>query len=329
MRFPFIKKVTEYARRIFPENMLGFTITTNGTIFTDEMLDFFEKNAFFVLVSLDGPRQYHDRSRKFKNNKGSWDCIMKNLEKIRKKYPGIFKRRLMLSTTIAPPASYKELDDFFSEFGVSQRIGLVEAASLKDCKQFKDLYDYDYVLQKLEDLGVSGQLVTKWYYPGNMFVFNLFKDVIRRLHRRNDRFFSLDKPAKHGLCIPAGFKLFVSAQGALFACEKLEGYPEMKIGHIDRGVDIEAVEGVFSSFRDLGWEECENCWISRFCPCCFLHPLSDGKFSKEKLRVLCEIWRDHYHRMIEVYCSILEKNESAFDYLDNDDLSVMPEVVNT
>ena len=137
LRFPFIKKVTEYARRIFPENMLGFTITTNGTIFTDEMLDFFEKNAFFVLVSLDGPRQYHDRSRKFKNNKGSWDCIMKNLEKIRKKYPGIFKRRLMLSTTIAPPASYKELDDFFSEFGVSQRIGLVEAASLKDCKQFK------------------------------------------------------------------------------------------------------------------------------------------------------------------------------------------------
>ena len=100
------------------------------------------------------------------------------------------------------------------------------------------------------------------------------------------------------------------------------------IGHIDHGIDVDRVERLFDDFRNLDWKDCENCWIVRFCPCCFLHPLSEGKFNNEKLKLMCKIWRNHYHRMIETYCSILEKNENAFDYLDDKDVSVIPEISN-
>jgi sulfatase maturation enzyme AslB (radical SAM superfamily) len=102
----------------------------------------------------------------------------------------------------------------------------------------------------------------------------------------------------------------------------------MRIGHIDHGIDVDQVERLFDDFRNLEWKDCENCWIVPFCPCCFLHPLSEGKFNKEKLKLMCKIWRNHYHRMIETYCSILEKNENAFDYLDDKDVSVIPEISN-
>lgn len=328
LRFPFIKKVTEYAKKIFPQDMLGFTITTNGTILTNEMLDFFEKNAFYLLISLDGPQKYHDRERKFKNDKGSWNRVMKNLEKIKEEYPEIFRHRFMLSITISPPASYKELDDFFSKIGATQRIGLVEMTSAEDYEQFKCLTDYDYVLEKFKVSGILNQLVDKWNHPENLFVYNLFDEAIRKLHKRNDHPIRLDMPAKHGLCIPGGFKLFVGADGTLFPCEKLEGYPQMRIGHIDHGIEAHRVQRLFDDFRNLDWKDCEDCWIVRFCPCCLLHPSSEGKFNNEKLKVMCKIWRNHYHRMIKTYCSILEKNENAFDYLDNKDVSVIPEISN-
>lgn len=328
LRFPFVRDVTEYAKHIFSKDTLGFTITTNGTQLTNEMLDFFEENAFYLVISLDGPQEYHDRSRKFRNGKGSWNRVIKNLEKIKEVYPKIFQHRLMLSTTISSPANYKELDKFFSTIGVNQHIGLVEAATPNDYIQFGHLAGYEYVLEKFRDSCILGRISDKLNHPEVSFVFNLFDEAITKLHKRNNRPIRLDMPSNHGLCIPGGFKLFVGADGSLFPCEKLEGYSGMRIGHIDQGIDINSVKILFDDFIKLKWQ-CEDCWILRFCPCCFVHPLSEGKFNNKKLELMCNIWRNHYHRMIETYCSILELNENAFECVDNKNTSLFPESINT
>lgn len=67
------------------EFTINFTIsfTTNGTLFNDIFLNFLSKYKVRFQITLDGDKKLHDKVRYFKNsNKGSYDCILKNIEKI-------------------------------------------------------------------------------------------------------------------------------------------------------------------------------------------------------------------------------------------------------
>ena len=137
-----------------------------------------------------------------------------------------------------------------------------------------------------------------------------------RIHRRNNCSVSLEGPSKHGTCAPGGFKLFVAANGYFSICEKLEGFENLTIGDVNRGVDLGAVERMLTDFYELNWQKCSHCWMARFCPCCYLHPWSGKHFDSQKLNSMCDIWQHHYDRMFSVYCTIMEANPSAFVYLD-------------
>jgi uncharacterized protein len=65
------------ARRGIP---ITFSITTNGTLLTEEDATFFETHGFAVTVSLDGPREAHNALRPYKSGGGSFDAIMRKLE---------------------------------------------------------------------------------------------------------------------------------------------------------------------------------------------------------------------------------------------------------
>jgi len=314
LRFPFVKRATAYAQSILPRDRLGLTITTNGTVFTTEMLDFLETNQFSVLVSLDGPQQYHDRTRRTKDGTGSWRQVMRNLETIREHYPRLFRHRLSLAVTMTPQASYRELDGFFGDLGIPVRSGLLEMDSAEEYAEFGAVTDYEYVVQKWRRAALAGELADVRAHPQSVFVRELFNESLRKVHTRNQASVRPGQPARHGLCVPGAFKLFVGVDGTLYPCEKLEGYPAMIIGHLDRGgVLVDRVAALLDEFRNLDWIRCENCWISPFCTCCLLHTFSRGRISNEKLDALCNMWRQHYHQMLENYCTVLEENEQAFE----------------
>lgn len=72
-----------YNKRLI-RNIPKYNIITNATLVTDEMCDFFYKNKFNITVSLDGPIQIHDNLRPYKDNRGSYQDIKKNIEKLKK-----------------------------------------------------------------------------------------------------------------------------------------------------------------------------------------------------------------------------------------------------
>jgi uncharacterized protein len=89
LQFDLIKKVIEYCNRSGPD--INYYMTTNGTLLTDEMIDFIIKNDIIMTFSLDGYKSNHDRNRVFMNDKGSFDTVMKNIirlqeEKKRRNY---------------------------------------------------------------------------------------------------------------------------------------------------------------------------------------------------------------------------------------------------
>ena len=85
LNFENIKRIVDFSKKLFNGWKLTFSITTNGTLINNEIIDFLISNDFQILISIDGPKAIHDAKRIFPNGKGSFELIMNNLEKILKK----------------------------------------------------------------------------------------------------------------------------------------------------------------------------------------------------------------------------------------------------
>ena len=58
-------------------------MTTNGTLMTEDVIEFLVKYEFNLMISLDGDKKSHDINRRFKTGKGSFDIILENLSRLK------------------------------------------------------------------------------------------------------------------------------------------------------------------------------------------------------------------------------------------------------
>ena len=86
MAFNLMKDAVGYTKKKCQETNLicKFSTTINGTLVTDEIIDFFVENTFEVKVSLDGPEYVQNLNRRDYAGNGSFEKIMKNLPLLRK-----------------------------------------------------------------------------------------------------------------------------------------------------------------------------------------------------------------------------------------------------
>lgn len=86
MAFNLMKDAVDYTKKKCQETNLicKFSTTINGTLVTDEVIDFFVENTFEVKVSLDGPEYVQNLNRRDYAGNGSFEKIMKNLPLLRK-----------------------------------------------------------------------------------------------------------------------------------------------------------------------------------------------------------------------------------------------------
>lgn len=108
--FELVKFCAGYAKDIIPGNKLSFAITTNGTILTPEMAEFFYENDFRVLVSIDGPQDIHDSFRLDLKGKGSHKRTVDGLKNLIDVYGDSAGEKIHLSMVYTPPFSGKRLD---------------------------------------------------------------------------------------------------------------------------------------------------------------------------------------------------------------------------
>jgi len=84
MGLDFFRRSVEVAERYrLPHQRLVYTIQTNATLVDEEWAAFFQEHGFLVGVSIDGPREIHDRYRVDKGGKGSFDRVMAGLAHLR------------------------------------------------------------------------------------------------------------------------------------------------------------------------------------------------------------------------------------------------------
>lgn len=104
----------EYIKNKFQENNIpdkywpGFSITTNGTLLTEDKLQFFRKNNFSLLLSIDGNKESQNLNRPKINGEGSFDDIVPIIPKLLELFPNTTFR-----STVTPKTVDKIIDNYF------------------------------------------------------------------------------------------------------------------------------------------------------------------------------------------------------------------------
>ncbi|MCE5231247.1 anaerobic sulfatase maturase [bacterium] len=80
----FFKKVVDLQKPYVRKKTITNSLQTNGTLLNDEWCSFLKKNNFMVGLSLDGPREIHDRYRRDRSGNGTFDEVMRGLKLLQK-----------------------------------------------------------------------------------------------------------------------------------------------------------------------------------------------------------------------------------------------------
>ena len=269
LEFPLIKQIVAYARDVFDGKELTFTITTNGTLLTDEIISYFAQENIQLTISLDGPKAIHDKSRIFADGHGSFDTVMKNVARVKELAPD-YARRLSFSMVMDPSNDY----DCINEITVASEdmnkhtflANIVDREYDGDTVIYSEEFIWKSQYQRfLALLSVFGR------YPNDR-VSAISRDAVGRFMIYT-RYFQSPSPlhtidVPSGPCVPGKLRLFVNTEGHFFPCERVsEKSKATCIGNLKSGFDIAKVENLLN-VGSISLDYCKNCWSFRFCTIC-------------------------------------------------------------
>lgn len=83
MNFDVVKGIVKYGRELEKKHdkKFRFTLTTNGVLLDDGIMEFANREMSNLVLSIDGRKEVHDRMRPSINGKGSYDVILPRLKK--------------------------------------------------------------------------------------------------------------------------------------------------------------------------------------------------------------------------------------------------------
>lgn len=289
LEFDLLKKIVGYAKKVFEGKPLGFTVTTNATLLTEEIIEFLVKNKFFLTLSIDGPQKIHDKNRKFANGKGSFKLVKNNIRSIYEKYPS-YLNSVMISMVIDPEVEYKDVVELF-ESPEFQKVKLsytpveVDGIASTFSEKFSIQYNYDSFLGYLNYFRNN----EKKEYPSKIIEedFNKIDTHIVEIHKNT--LSSCSAPA--GQCLPGKMRLFINCEGDLYPCERVNENNCMKIGNITEGFDYENVRKLLNIGK-ITADECSNCFAFQLCNICIKRADDDGIISADKKMQFCNTIRN-------------------------------------
>ena len=84
MNWDVVKQLVEYGRSLEKPNnkKFRFTLTTNGILLNDEILEFVNKEMGNIVLSIDGRKEINDKMRPFRGGQGSYDIIVPKFQKV-------------------------------------------------------------------------------------------------------------------------------------------------------------------------------------------------------------------------------------------------------
>lgn len=248
----FYKQVVKIQSKLLYNKKFLNSIQTNGSLINNDWINFFQENNFSVGISLDGPKKFHDQTRKSKNGKSNFDKTINSIKELNN--AGILTNVIccISKTNHLYP---KEIFNFFVNKGI---------------KKIKFLQVQGRGLDgKLQPESISGEDYSK-------FLLSIFNEWIEQDDpsievREISSIVSLLLGGISGDCMFAGRchdYLTIYSDGSVYACDSLSDSEDMKFGHIKDGLSKIKSSNNFKRFEKRIEEiraGCIDCYYFKIC----------------------------------------------------------------
>ena len=252
MNFDVVKQLVAYARSIEKKHSKNFrfTLTTNGMLIDNDVIDFANKEMSNVVLSLDGRKEIHDRFRVDYSGNGSWERIVPKFQKLVEARGG--KDYYMRGTfTHANPDFLNDiqqmLDLGFSELSMEPVVcapGDPSELTAEDMDIVKD--QYEKLAELMLKLDKEGKPFTFYHY---MIDLTGGPCIYKRISG----------------CGSGTEYMAVTPTGELYPCHQFVGEEKFKLGDIWNGVTNTAIQGEFAECNVYSRNECRDCWAKLYC----------------------------------------------------------------
>lgn len=278
LNFPVIQEAVTYAQEQARKRNqeVSFSLTSNGTLLTDEIMAFLADARFSLIFSLDGPANIHDKMRKDRRGHATHGQILENLIRLRDTFNTDFMVR---GTFTRNTPNFADQVLFLNDMGFSSVS--VEPAQLHpdDPLSITSQTDIECVKQEYDRLG-------------DLYLQRLKDD--KPLH-----FYHFDKPLRdilepspqHTQCGAGKGFIAITPEGDVFPCFEAVVEPENQIGHINSGFEKKNRER-FARMHVGKRRGCTECWIRYHC---------GGGCHAFNIR-----YNDNLHKPYEPFCEFIK-----------------------
>ena len=252
MNWDVVKELVSYARvqeKIHNKNF-RFTLTTNGMLIDDDVIDFSNREMSNVVLSLDGRKDIHDRLRVDYMGRGSYDTIVP-------KFQEFVKRRGDKNYYMRGTFTHKNVDFtndifhmadlVFTELSMEPVVCSPEDASALTQEDLPILYEqYEILAKEMIKRKKEGRPFTFYHYMLDL---------------------------KHGPCIYKRISgcgsgteyMAVTPTGDLYPCHQFVGDTKYLLGNIYDGVTNKEIQNEFKLCNAYARPECNDCWAKLYC----------------------------------------------------------------
>ena len=252
MNFDVVKRLVAYAReqeKIHNKNF-RFTLTTNGVLIDDDVIDFANRECGNVVLSLDGRKEVHDRFRVDYGGNGSWEKIVPKFQKLVAARGG--KNYYMRGTfTHHNPDFLKDIQAML-DLGFTE-LSMEPVVCAADDPSALTQEDLPIVMEQYEKLA---ELMIQRRREGRPFTFYHYMIDLTGgpcIYKRISG------------CGSGTEYMAVTPWGDLYPCHQFVGEEKFKLGNVWEGVTNPAVREDFAACNVYAREECRGCWARLYC----------------------------------------------------------------
>ena len=252
MNFEVVKKLVAYGREREKETgkNFRFTLTTNGMLLNDEVIDFCNEEISNVVLSLDGRKEVNDLMRPTPNGKGSFDVIVPKFKRFVEKRgdKSYYLRGTFTRNNLDFYEDFKCMADMgFKEISIEPVVAPADSPyAIREEDIPKICEEYDKLAKDLIERKKAGKPVTFFHFKLDL---TGGPCVYKRLSG----------------CGSGTEYLAVTPSGDLYPCHQFVGLDGFKLGTVFNGVDNTEVVDEFKCCNVYAKDKCRECFARFYC----------------------------------------------------------------
>lgn len=298
---PLIRQVVEWAEPWFAARGKGvnFSLTTNGTLLTEDLVDWLDAHRFGLTVSMDGPKTLHDLNRKSVGGKGTYDTVAAKVRMLLGRY-----RSRPVGARVTLTAGVTQIHRIWDH--LKNDLGFAEVGFSPVTSGEMDAFNLngDELLEVFEGMKSLGRLYLTEALEGRNIGFSNMHQLMQDLYEGRSK--ALPCGAGVGM-------LAVNHDGALNLCHRFTGSDMETFGTVEEGIKRPELAGFIKSRSDRTEKGCATCRIRNLCAGgCYHESYAHFSDPLKPTYHYCDLMRDWVDFGIEIYSQLITANPQYF-----------------